>query len=245
MKSIRKLIIVCIALMFLVIGSLFLLTGKARTDVYLKDFEVSSDGKKMILKVGVLGSTGYVRKIKRTSDSTNGYYTFYSTYGINSRLGAKDTFEIELDEDMNEIYFYTGSGGYKLVLTRYVLNKWYSISYADDGKIQINLPKKEDIIKIGINTGSQNNNYFEYDDKDSIEKLYSIFDGLETATSSMTYNPDVRGEMYAIFVYTSVDDKPFYYSIYNNNEKYFVEQSYNGIYEVSEEDFNTVKSYIK
>lgn len=128
MKSIRKLIIVCIALMVLVIGSLFLLTGKARTDVYLKDFEVSSDGKKMILKVGVSGSSGYVRKIERTSDSANGYYTFYSTYGINSKLGAKDTFEIELDEDMNEIYFYTGNGGYKLVLTRYVLNKWYSIS---------------------------------------------------------------------------------------------------------------------
>lgn len=245
MKSIRKLIIVCIALMVLVIGSLFLLTDKARTDVYLKDFEVSSDGKKMILKVGVSGSSGYVRKIERTSDSTNGYYTFYSTYGINSRLGAKDTFEIELDKDMNEIYFYIGNGDYKLVLVRHILDNWYSISYADEGKIQINLPKKEDIIKIGINTGSQNNNYFEYDDKDSIEKLYSIFDGLETTTSSMTYNPDVRGETYAIFVYTSVDDKPFYYSIYNNNEKYFVEQSYNGIYEVSEEDFNTVKSYIK
>lgn len=245
MKNIRKLFIVCITLIVLVIGSLFLLTGKARTDVYLKDFEVSSDGKKMILKVGVSGSSGYVRKIERTSDSANGYYTFYSTYGINSKLGAKDTFEIELDEDMNEIYFCTGNGDYKLVLTRYVLNKWYSISYADEGKIKINLPKKEDIIKIGINTGAQNNNYFEYDDKDSIEKIYSIFDGKITTTSSMTYNPDVRGEMYEISIYTSEADKTFYYSIYNNDGKYFVEQSYNGIYEVSEEDFNIVKSFIK
>lgn len=245
MKNIRKLIIVFMVLIFLVICGLFLLTGKARTDVYLKDFEVSSDGKKMILKVGVSGSSGYVRKIERTSDSANGYYTFYSTYGINSRLDSKDTFEIELDEDMNEIYFYIGNGDYKLVLTRYVLNEWYSISYADKDKIKINLPKKEDIIKIGIITGSQNNNYFEYDDIDSIEKIYSIFDGLETSTPSVTYNPDVRGEMYAIFIYTSMDDKPFYYNIYNNNDKYFVEQSYNGIYEVSEEDFNIVKSFIK
>ena len=29
----------------------------------------------------------------------NGYYTFYSTYGLNSKIGAKDTFEIELNED--------------------------------------------------------------------------------------------------------------------------------------------------
>lgn len=61
----------------------------------------------------------------------------------------------------------------------------------------------------------------------------------------MTYNPDVRGEMYEISIYTSEADKTFYYSIYNNDGKYFVEQSYNGIYEVSEEDFNIVKSFIK
>ena len=43
--------------------------------------------------------------MKRTSGSMNYYFTFYSTFGINSKLGAKGTFEIELDENMDEIIF--------------------------------------------------------------------------------------------------------------------------------------------
>ena len=45
----------------------------------------------MTIKVGVSSSAGYVRKMKRTSGSMNYYYTFYSTFGINSKIGAKDT----------------------------------------------------------------------------------------------------------------------------------------------------------
>ena len=55
----------------------------------------------MTIKVGVSSSAGYIRKMKRTSGSMNGYYTFYSTFGINSKLGAKDTFEIQLDKIHN------------------------------------------------------------------------------------------------------------------------------------------------
>ena len=48
----------------------------------------------------------------------NYYLTFYSTFGINSKLGAKDNFEITLDENVDEIYFYTGNKGYKKVLEK-------------------------------------------------------------------------------------------------------------------------------
>ena len=48
----------------------------------------------------------------------NPYLTFYSTFGINSKLGAKDTFQIELDENMDEIYFYKGERGYVKVLEK-------------------------------------------------------------------------------------------------------------------------------
>ena len=113
MKNKKTLIIVGIVVIAIIGVGLFLATGRARTDVYLKDFEISADGKTMKLKVGVSSSAGYVRKMERTSGSTNGYYTFYSTYGINSKMGAKDTFEIVLDEDTDEIYFYTGDKGYR------------------------------------------------------------------------------------------------------------------------------------
>lgn len=248
MKNKKTLIIVGIILVAIIGGGLFLSTGRARTDVYLKDFEISADGKTMTLKVGVSSSAGYVRKMKRTSGSTNGYYTFYSTYGINSKIGAKDSFEIELDEDTDEIYFYTGDKGYKLVLTKNeALQKWYDISYADEGKIKIDLPNQEDVLKIGINTYALDNNYFEHSDKESIEKIYNTFAKLETTIPSTTYNPENPSEMYAIFFDTDEDKERFeyYIDIYKKDGKYYVEQRYNGIYEVTEEDFNTIKSYIK
>ena len=242
----KKIFIVSIIIIVLLIGFL-LITGRARTDVYLKGFEISPDGNTMTLKVGVSSSTGYIRKMKRTSGSTNGYYTFYSTFGINSKLGSKDTFEIELDKDMDEIYFYTGNKGYKLVLTKHnVTDKWTKINYADTGNMKIDLLDKEDIRKVSINTGKQDNNYFEYSDKDKIEKIYNIFVGLETKIPSTTFNPEITEEMYAISFDTDEykDKAEWSVEVYKRDAKYYVEQRYNGIYEITEDDFNTIKSYI-
>jgi len=230
------------------------MSGRARTDVYLKNFEVSSDGKTMTLEVGVTSSTGYVRKIKRTSGSMNYYYTFYSTFGINSKIGAKDTFEIGLDENVDEIYFYTGDGGYKLVLTKNsVTREWEKINYSDDGTLKLNLLNKKEVIKVAINTYAQNDNYFEYTNRNTIEKIYDIFDNLETTIVSETFNPENPEEMYEIIFFNDEDmllqsDYDIFRTtvdIYRKNGKYYVEQRYNGIYEITEDDFNLIKSYVK
>jgi len=89
----KKIIIVsCIVLVLVIVLGFFLSTGRARTDVYLKEFSVDEKCNQMTIKIGVSSSAGYVRKMKRTSGSMNYYYTFYSTFGINSKLGAEDTF---------------------------------------------------------------------------------------------------------------------------------------------------------
>ena len=248
MRNKKKLIIISFIILVIILIGLFLAMGSSRTDVYLKDFEVSSDGKIMTLKVGVTSSSGYVRKMKRTSGSTNHYYTFYSTFGINSKLGAKDTFKIELDEDMDEIYFYTGDKGYKLVLTKHkVTGEWTKINYADSEKMQINLLDKNDINKVTINTGAQDNNYFEYTDKKIIDNIYNVFVGLETIVPSTTFNPEVNGDVYAIsFDTDEYDDKvEWSIDIYKCDGKYYVEQRYNGIYEITEDNFNLIISYSK
>ncbi|MBQ9854448.1 MAG: DUF5301 domain-containing protein [Bacilli bacterium] len=248
MKKTKRLIVMLFVIFFIIFTVFFLLTGGKRTDVFLKDYDVSSDGKTITLKVGVSSSVGYIRKIKNTSGSTNGYYTFYSTYGINSKIGAKDTFEIEVDKDTDEIYFYTGNKGYKLVLAKHkVTNEWIKINYADTGKMKISLLDKNDIKKVSINTGAQDNNYFEYSDKKIVDKIYNIFIGLETTIPSTTYNPDVNKEIYAIsFDTDEYEDKvEWSVDIYKRAGKYYVEQRYNGIYEITEENFNLIKSYIK
>ena len=250
MKNKKKLIIVgIIALVIMGVG-LFLVTGRARNDVYLKDFEISEDGKIMTLKVGVSSSAGYVRKMKKTSGSTNGYYTFYSTFGINSKIGAKDTFEIELDDNMDEIYFYTGDKGYRLELVRRNAEsqEWVKINYTENGTFKLNLTNIDDVVKVGINTGTQDNNYFEYSDKNIIKEIHNIFSGLETEEVSKTYNPIEFEEMYAVMFYNDESENAITdtsLDVYMKDNKYYVEQRYNGIYEITEDDFNLIKSYTK
>ena len=251
----KKILIIEIIIVIAIIGiALFLISGRSRTDVFLKDFELSKDGKTMTLKVGVSSSAGYIRKIKRTSGSMNHYYTFYSTFGINSKIGAKDTFEIELDNNVDGIYFYTGDKGYKLVLVKNpATEEWEKINYSANGTFKLNLLDKEDIVKVGIDTYALENNYYEYSDKYTIEKLYDIFNDLETDIVSKTYNPEEPEEMYKVKFLcdetkTIYSDKPridTYIEVYRKNNKYYAEQRYNGIYEITKEDFNIIKSYIK
>lgn len=120
----KKILIIIVSIVIISLFGLFLFLGGARTDVYLKDFELSQDGKTMTLKVGVSSSAGYIRKMKRTSGSINYYYTFYSTFGINSKLGAKDKFTINIDNNVDEIYFYSGKKGYKKVLELNESGQW-------------------------------------------------------------------------------------------------------------------------
>ena len=43
---------------------------------------------------------------------------------IDSKIGAKDTFEIKIDSNVDEIYFYTGNKGYKKVLEKNENGEW-------------------------------------------------------------------------------------------------------------------------
>lgn len=250
----KKVFVGIIIFVIILIGSFILVTGGARTDVILGGYDLSADGKTMTLKVGVSSSAGYIRKMKRTSGSMNYYLTFYSTFGINSKLGAKDTFEIELDENVDEIYFYTGNKGYKLVLIKdSVTQEWKKINYSANGTFKLNLLDNDDIIKVGINTYAQDSNYFVYDDKNIIDKIYNIFSDLETKVVSKTYNPENPDEMYSIkficdpmkLIYSDKVREDTVIEIYKKDGKYYAEQRYNGIYEITEKDFNDIKHYVK
>jgi hypothetical protein len=107
--SISFVIIICL---------LFISTGGKKSDIFLEDYTISKDGSVMTINVGVASSMGYVRTVKEKQDGNKKYITFYSTYGINSNLGAHDEFQIDLKPTINEIYFYRGNDGYTLVLQK-------------------------------------------------------------------------------------------------------------------------------
>ena len=138
----KKVLIISIIVIAVILVGLFLASGSSRTDVFLRGFELSQDGKTMTLKVGVSSSAGYIRKMKQTSGSMNYYFTFYSTFGINSRFGAKDTFEIELDNNVDEIYFYTGGKGYTKVLEKNEKGVWVKVNDKSGGYQLVSTLKK-------------------------------------------------------------------------------------------------------
>lgn len=81
---------------------LFLSTGGKITSVMLIDYSISKDGNVITLKVGVASSMGYIRTLKESQEENKKYITFYSTYGLNSNIGAKNEFQIDLDPSCSE-----------------------------------------------------------------------------------------------------------------------------------------------
>lgn len=121
MKNKKILLISVIAVIVILTASFFVGTGFIeRTDVILTDYSVSEDGTQITLNASVSSSMGYIRGFKNNGGGVKSHYlTFYSTFGgLNSKLGAKNEFVLEVNEDDSEIYFNRAGGGYELVLQK-------------------------------------------------------------------------------------------------------------------------------
>ena len=118
MKRFHWMFLVCAVLLACMI---FACSGfNPREDVYLADYTVSADGTQITMCVGVASSMGYTRGYRAKMGGFNQYLTFYTAFGgFNSSLGARDTFNLEIDPvNCDEVYFYHGGGGYTLVLQK-------------------------------------------------------------------------------------------------------------------------------
>lgn len=117
----KKKIIVVIAIICILMAGFLVSTGfQKRTDVVLLDYSVSEDGTSITLNVGVPTSAGYIRRFKDNGGGVKPHYlTFYSTFGgINSSLGAKSSYVLEIAPDDTEIYFNRAGDGYEIVLAK-------------------------------------------------------------------------------------------------------------------------------
>ena len=117
----RKKIFGVIAIIVVLMLSYFLGTGFMKNpNVALGGYSVSEDGSEITLNVGVWTSMGYIRDFKDNGGGVKPHYlTFYSTFGgLNSSLGSKSTFTLELSPNDTEIFFNRTDGGYELVLVK-------------------------------------------------------------------------------------------------------------------------------
>ena len=123
----KKVIVIIFIVIVLLVITLFLAGGfTKRTDVIITNYSVIDDGKILKFNIDITSSMGHVRDFKVKQGGSNKYITFYSTFGfLNSKIGAKNEFQIELDPFCSEIYFYKGDGGYNLVLQKdEITNEW-------------------------------------------------------------------------------------------------------------------------
>lgn len=117
----KKKLLIIVSIVIVLFLSYMIGTGfMKRTDVALGEYSVSEDGKILTFHAGVTSSMGYIRGFKDNGGGVKPHYlTFYSTFGgLNSSLGAKNEFTLDLDENDTEIYFGRADGGYELILQK-------------------------------------------------------------------------------------------------------------------------------
>ena len=107
----------------------------------------------------------------------------------------------------------------------------------------INILHLEDITTVKIDDLTLEDNVTEYHDQDIIEELYHIFYNKTTKEESTTLNPEYPDILYIV---TFSDQKGIFTSmyIYSREGNYYIEQSYNGIYKSSKEEFECVEKYV-
>lgn len=107
-----------------------------------------------------------------------------------------------------------------------------------------NLFKLEEISSTTIDTLSQYDNRKELKDKEAIKEIYDVFADKKTnieSTNDVPVNPDI---LYLVqFKNNTENSKTFY--IYKKDNQYYIEQPYNGIYQITEKEYNKIEKIIK
>ena len=122
----KKVLIIILVAVVLIGGIYFIGSGfTVRNDAVLYNFSVSKDECNITLNVGVSSSAGYIRAFKDKSDEEGKIkLNFYSAFGgINGSIGSRNSFDIPLSENSNEIYFCRGEK-YELILYKNESGQW-------------------------------------------------------------------------------------------------------------------------
>lgn len=180
-------------------------------------------------------------------------------YGFNS-IGYEvdENNEVKFVIDWEWLYGKLPQGSYRIIKESH--NKYISIPFniaetqsSKKENINLNLFDRSEIIKVVIDNYSQYKNNFEYTDKDTIDKVYNLFKNLKTNVASKSDEPENPEELYKVTFLNSENmliesDNDIFKAIvyvYKRDNKYYVEEPKNGIYEVTEETFNNIKNYAK
>ena len=108
----------------------------------------------------------------------------------------------------------------------------------------INLFELEEISSITIDTLAQYDNEKEFKDEETIEEIYEVFANKKTSIESVNdipVNPDI---LYFVKLKNNSGNYKSAY-IYKKDNQYYIEQPYNGIYQVTEDEYTMIEKIIK
>lgn len=115
-------ILLCILTILSVIGLIVFLclSFTPLGSVYVYEYKVNKDNDKMTIYVFNSASMGYIRSVDDNKTEVGVHIlTFYPSWGgMNSKIGAMNEFEIELNPNDTEIQIYRGNGKYTTELIK-------------------------------------------------------------------------------------------------------------------------------
>ena len=108
----------------------------------------------------------------------------------------------------------------------------------------INLFELEEISSITIDTLAQYDNEKEFKDEETIEEIYEVFADKKTSIESVNdipVNPDI---LYFVKLKNNSGNYKSAY-IYKKDNQYYIEQPYNGIYQLTEDEYTRIEKVVK
>ena len=105
----------------------------------------------------------------------------------------------------------------------------------------LNLPSIDNIESIEI---SKNENRIFIETDKNTEEIINLLNNKKTNNESITDYPNNTSELYKInFIHKEIGSSTIY--LYKRKNNYYIEQPYNGIYKITESEYNKILSYEK
>lgn len=108
---------------------------------------------------------------------------------------------------------------------------------------KLNLPQLENLKSISL---EQNANGKVISDNEEIRDIINILNGKERTTKEESIQDEpvnTNNKIKIDFNFKETGASTLF--IYEKNNKYYIEQPYNGIYKILEEEYNSIEKYIK
>jgi len=125
----KKIILLILCVVIFVPAVYILSSGFSKCGtVFIQNYTVSEDAQSMTITTAFASSIGYARKVSSKQEDGNLYLVFISAFGgINGSIGAKNQYDLLLNDELDAIYIYNSDGSYRKSLEKDDSGEWVRV----------------------------------------------------------------------------------------------------------------------